>query len=157
MSDYPKWLENTTEGRPYVPPYEPPTLEGRTMRDLGQQLAQQRKVSAETVARLTAENERPHHALAAAWQECATLRSGVINAYETLAVWTAADGDDGPAWMRTLRDNLGGYVRGATGPACEECHGTGTSGERASDGAPLVCGCRIAPRPSHAAGGASTP
>lgn len=43
--------------------HEPPTLEGRTMVDLGRQLAQVRRVSAETVARLEAENARLRVAL----------------------------------------------------------------------------------------------
>lgn len=44
-------------------------------------------------------------------EELATALAILANARDTLAVWAAADGDDGPAWMRTLRDNLDGYLR----------------------------------------------
>ena len=47
--------------------------------------------------------------------------------------------------MHGYDDGIGHYVvsqkwvDAALGPACPDCHGTGTSGERAEDGAPLVC------------------
>jgi hypothetical protein len=88
------------------------------MIDLGRQLAQVRKVSAETVARLEAR---------------VTELEGVI-----WEMRPTAAGHDCPFcfdWDGETHEEdciLNGM-------ACPTCHGLGISGERRSDGAPLVC------------------